>query len=150
MNIDSNTMEDILSHYRPRVIALYNTLNFFRNNDLPVEEAFWNNVDLAHANIQNGKDFNPMVVRGTAGLHAELSISPAYNPYQVAYDRIISEDLNGWENRVNLMNAYSGTSYYMFRIEGEFYMVWVNAHGQINQVCDSFMGEITPVAQPPV
>jgi hypothetical protein len=152
-NSSTDIMDDILSHYRPQVIALYNKVNFFRSNDIPVEEAFWNALDLAHSNIQNGKSFNPMVMRGTAGLHAELSTSPAYNPYQVGYNEIISRDLHGWENRVNLLNAYSGTSYYMFRIDGNFYLVWLNSHGEINQVCsdwwlDEIPGAITslPVA----
>lgn len=138
-----NIMEDIQTFYRERVIMMYNTLNHFKNSGIPVADNFWNNISLAHAQIQNGLEYNPMVIRGTAGLHAELSVSPSYNPFQIAYDSILSGGLSGWENRINLENAYSGTSYYMFRLQDEFYLVWVNSQGEINQLNDSFMSEIT-------
>lgn len=137
-------MEDIHSFYRERVITMYNTLNHFRNIGIPVETAFWDAISLAHAQIQNGLLYNPMVIRGTAGVHAELSMGLYYNPYQLAYDQIVAENRTGWDARVNLPNLYSGTSYYMFRIQDTFYLVWVNSHGEINQLCgEGWMEEIT-------
>ncbi len=140
-------MENIHSFYRPRVMKIYNTLNHFRNIGIPVEPAFWDAISVAYARIQNGLDYDISVMRGTSGLHATLSMSSFYNPYQTAYDQIVSDNLIGWENRVNLPNAYSGTSYYMFKIQDDFYLVWVNAHGEINELCDDYwVNEISVVS----
>jgi hypothetical protein len=136
-------MEDIHYFYRQRVITIYNTLNHFRNIGIPVEPAFWDSISLAYAQIQNGILYNPMVVHGTAGLHASLSISTIYNPYQTAFNQIVSENRMGWDARVNLPNAYSSTSYYMFRVQDTFHLVWINSHGEINELCgDSWLDEI--------
>jgi hypothetical protein len=137
-------MENIHYFYRQRVITMYNTLNHFRNIGIPVELAFWNAIDSAHAQIQNGLLYNPMVIHGTAGLHVSLSNSPTYNPYQTAFNQIVSENRMGWDARVNLPNAYSSTSYYMFRVQDTFHLVWINSHGEINELCsDSWLENIT-------
>lgn len=130
-----NIPESVSTVRRARQTALYDKLNMLRTvHNVPIEQAFWSGVQTADGQIRNGEDYTPCF--STAGLHSTLSMSSLYNPYQVAYDTIISEGRNGWEQRINVPNAYYGTGYYMFRIGDQFYLVYTNATGEVNMVED--------------
>jgi hypothetical protein len=129
--------ESIIAEQRERQTALYEKLAVLRNtHHVPIEPAFWSAVQTADGKIRNNEDY--VSCFGTAGLHHTLSVRTGYNPYQVAYDRIVSNNLNGWEERVNVPNAFSGTSYYMFRVDATFYLVYTNSSDEVNEVEDNY------------
>jgi hypothetical protein len=123
---------EYLAAYRPHQIKLFKTLELFCSKGIPIEDAFYQGVSEAHAKIMKDEEYEPCT--DTAGLHHTLSKRSWYNPYQDAYHTIVSEDRNGWEQYVGLHNVYSSTGYRMFRLDGVFYLVYVNATNAINKV----------------
>lgn len=116
---------------RPRQMEIFKILTRFREAGIPIEDAFWQGVNIAQTKITNGEDYTPCF--DTAGLHPTLSRG-LYNPYQDGYDTIINQNRHGWDQRVGVHNMYSGTGYRMFRLDGVFYLVHVNGSDEINEV----------------
>lgn len=123
---------DYLAHTRPYQLEIYEKLSRFRDAGIPIEDAYWQGVYKAQGKIANDEEYVPCL--STAGLHYTLSVSSMYNPYKYARDIILEENRNGWDQRVDVPNAYSGTGYYMFRLDGILYLVYVNSSDEINMV----------------
>lgn len=121
-----------LEEFRPQQIQLFKTLDLFRSKGIPVEDAFYNRVKTAHDKIIAGEEYTACF--DTAGLHYTLSRRSWYNPYADGYYTIINENCNGWDQRVGVHNVCSATGYRMFRLDGVFYLVYVNRDNEINKV----------------
>ena len=117
---------------RHRQLEIFNILTRFREAGIPIEDAFWQGVSAAQAKISIGEDYT--VCTDTAGLHYTLSRRSWYNPYADAYYTILRENRNGWDQRVGVHNVCSATGYRMFRLDGVFFLVYVNKDDEINLV----------------
>ncbi len=118
-------------HMKPTVIATHDIAKTLKDNGVPIASKLWDYLVDAKAKIDAGLDYTPLRPGWFRGLSAELSISPAYNPYKVCYAEIHRDNLNGWDTRIRMLNSWSATDYYMVRIAGEVYVVWLNSSDEV-------------------
>jgi hypothetical protein len=127
----ANMIPSLSDHMKPTVIATHDIAKMLNDNGVPIAAKLWDYLVDAKAKIDAGLDYTPPRPGWFRGLCAELSISPAYNPYKVCYTKIHRDNLNGWDARIRMLNSWSSTDYYMIRIAGEVYVVWLNASNEV-------------------
>ncbi len=126
-----NMILSLSEHMKPTVIATHDIAKTLKDNGVPIASKLWDYLVDAKAKIDAGLDYTPLRPGWFRGLSAELSISPAYNPYKVCYAEIHRDNLNGWDTRIRMLNSWSATDYYMVRIAGEVYVVWLNSSDEV-------------------
>jgi hypothetical protein len=136
-------------HMKPIVIEMYNTAKKLKDAGIPLAPVFWDYLVDAKNKIDNGDEYMPPRPGWFAGLHATLSVGGGYNPYQICYNTIFRENLNGWEDRVQMLNSWSSTNYYLVRVDGDVYMVWLNAHDQVQHIDLHWRSELDELEHEP-
>ena len=151
-NID--VMLSLSEHMKPIVIEMYNTVKKLNDAGIPLAPVFWNYLVDAKHKIDNNEEYTPPRPGWFAGLHATLSVGGGYNPYQICYNKIFQENLNGWDDRVQMLNSWSATRYYLIRVNAEIFMVWLNTDNQVQHIDLHWRGEldtdVPPAPEPDV
>lgn len=127
----TNMIPSLSEHMKPTVIATHDIAKTLKDNGVPIAAKLWDYLVDAKAKIDAGLNYTPLRPGWFRGLCAELSISPAYNPYKICYTEIHRDNLNGWDDRIRMLNSWSATDYYMVRIAGEVYVVWLNSSDEV-------------------